>query len=161
MISGICPGPAELRETRASLLLWIFAQPGLPCKPVLLCFACRAFRRISNCFCHWSSSFKWVPVFIPCLVILHPSILFSHNYQDKPLQNGLTFNHCRLSEVPAWLSAANLSALQLSCTLGYHRVFNLWAQTKTWVFKKRKSVTVSLMSIALMRATSFFWPVTA
>lgn len=33
-------------------------------------------------------------------VISHPSVVFSDNYQDKPLQDGLTFNHCRLSEVP-------------------------------------------------------------
>lgn len=48
-------------------------------------------------------------------VILQPSIVFSDNYRDKPLQNGVTFNHCRLSEVPVCLQPTFLHCNYLAC----------------------------------------------
>lgn len=33
-------------------------------------------------------------------LILRPSVVFSDNYRGEPFENGLTFNHRRLSEVP-------------------------------------------------------------
>lgn len=38
--------------------------------------------------------------FIRSSLILRPSVVFSDNYRGEPFENGLTFNHCRLSEVP-------------------------------------------------------------